>query len=183
MILRLWSAALVGLGLLIQGCGDSGNDDGSGGASADGGGGAGMAGASTAETTATTNATTSTASGVDPFDCDGLPTVSFAADVQPILTARCATSSCHGGSSPRESLSLAAGSAHGELVGVKTTECSGARTLVVPGDPSASYFLSKARGVDLCGTSRRMPPPPKASLSATDLDTIGAWICGGALDD
>jgi hypothetical protein len=109
--------------------------------------------------------------------------VSFAADVQPILTASCAKTNCHSGAAPDEGLSLMAGQSHAELVGAATSECSGTRTRVAAGDPAESYLFDKVRGVDLCGTSKRMPPPLGPMLSQSDRDVLEAWICGGALDD
>ncbi len=78
-------------------------------------------------------------------------------------------------------LDLSVGNSFAALVGKTTTQCSGARTRVIPSDPNESYLLDKVLGVDLCGTSKRMPP--SISLSTTDIQTISDWICGGALEN
>jgi Stigma-specific protein, Stig1 len=111
----------------------------------------------------------------------GMTTVPFA-DVQAILTARCATAGCHtGGAIAKAGLDLTAGVAYGALVNKATTQCSGMRTRVIPGDPIESYLVDKVLGVDLCGTSKRMPP--SISLSAAEIQTISDWVCGGALEN
>ena len=112
--------------------------------------------------------------------CSVVEAPSFAADVQPILTASCAKTACHTGSLPKAGLDLSAGNAHGELVGVPSVQCDD-RLLVVPGAPTESYLMNKVMNVDLCGTSKKMPP--SGSLSDTQLQTLSDWICAGALDD
>ncbi|HTJ84513.1 MAG TPA: PE-PGRS family protein [Polyangiaceae bacterium] len=171
----------VGL-LVVAACGESTSDSGSGGGGE--GGASSVAGTGGTTSAATTDASsTATTSGGDPFDCSGLPAVSFAADVQPIFTEKCAKSSCHTGTLAKSGLNLSAGQAYAELVGVETAQCNHTRQRVSGGDPSASYLLSKVRGVDLCSTSKRMPPPLAPALSDAEIDTIGAWICAGAPDD
>jgi hypothetical protein len=106
--------------------------------------------------------------------------VSFASDVQPILTASCAKTACHTGSLPKAGLDLSAGKSHAELVGAPSIQCAD-RLLVVPGAPTESYLMNKVMNVDLCGTSKKMPP--SGSLSDAQLEVLSQWICGGALDD
>lgn len=113
---------------------------------------------------------------------DTFPAVSFATDVQPILTSSCAKSTCHAGFNPDAGLDLREGNAHASLVDLETTQCSGSRTRVVPGDLEESYMFHKLLGTDMCGNSRRMPLGG-APLSAEKLDIIAAWICGGARND
>ncbi|MFO0550613.1 MAG: PE-PGRS family protein [Polyangiaceae bacterium] len=124
----------------------------------------------------------SSSSGVvDP--CAGLPVVSFATDVQPILTTSCAKANCHSGVMPDAGLDLTVGHSHAELVGVATAQCGGQRTRVVASDPSGSYLVDKIMGQELCGNSVRMPPSPSASLSQEKKDIILGWVCRGAVDD
>ncbi len=107
--------------------------------------------------------------------------VSFAADVAPILDANCTAAGCHSGRLPQEGLELAASVSYRELVGQPSSQCSDGRERVVPGDPAASYLISKLTGVDMCyGT---LMPKRGQNLSAEDLATISAWICAGAADD
>lgn len=113
----------------------------------------------------------------------GLPTVSFAADIQPILTTSCAKTNCHSGGNPDASLDLRQGAAYGELVDMASTQCFGDRTRVTPGDPEESYLFDKIRNKDLCGNSKRMPYPPTAMLTPEQRTLFEAWICAGALEN
>ena len=107
---------------------------------------------------------------------DAGPTVSFAADVQPIFNARCGTA-CHGTTNPSGGLSLTAASSYGELVNVPGVN-SACRDLVrvEPGEPTSSLLYRKITGT-ACGT--RMPQNG-AALSAAQIDTIEQWIFEGA---
>jgi hypothetical protein len=79
---------------------------------------------------------------------------------------------------PKEDLSLDPGKAYAELVGVATSECGGARTLVTPGDAGQSYVMQKLLGSNLC-TGSQMPKAGQ-SLPANQLALISDWICQGA---
>ena len=105
--------------------------------------------------------------------------VSFASDLQPILTSRCA--SCHGSSGPSAGLSLVAGSAYAELVNVNSTECAGTK-LVAPSDADASYLVHKLEGTGPCFVGSRMPLGGPF-LSAADVAKFRNWIDQGALDN
>lgn len=111
-----------------------------------------------------------------------MATVPFA-DVQAILTQRCATAGCHVGATAKEGLDLSAGNAYAGLVNVATKQCGADRMRVLPGKPDESYVIDKVMGVDLCGgiSSKRMPP--SIALSTKDIQTISDWICGGALEN
>ncbi len=111
--------------------------------------------------------------------CDA-PQPSFAADVAPLLAAACTGPACHAGAMPKADLDLRATVSWSELVEVPASQC-GDRLRVTPGDPGASYLMSKLLGVDLCsGTAM---PKAGQSLPAEDLATLSAWICHGAADD
>lgn len=105
--------------------------------------------------------------------------MSFATQVQPILTSKCATQLCHV-PPPAQNLDLRAGIAYRAMVGVDSTECPGTK-LVVPGDPEASYVVHKIRNSGPCLIGTRMPPA--VPLSAANRATIIAWIQQGALDN
>lgn len=109
----------------------------------------------------------------------GNGTAAFA-DVQGILTAKCATAGCHtGGPIAKAGLDLSAGNSYMEIVDTAASQCGGARTLVVPGKPDESYLMDKLLGVDMCGAnSKRMPP--SGALPMGDMQTISDWICAGA---
>jgi hypothetical protein len=113
--------------------------------------------------------------------CVATEAVSFAGDVQPIFDASCATQGCHAGRRPQDGLSLESGSSYAALVGIDSAQCQSPRPLVTPEDVSASYLMNKILGTDMCaGTSM---PKGFGSLTADEMNVIGAWICGGALED
>jgi hypothetical protein len=101
---------------------------------------------------------------------------SFSADVQPILTASCASAACHTGFMPAEGLRLDEGVAYGELVGVISSQCAG-RALVAPGAPESSYLVDKLRGINLCSGTRM---PKSGPLPAAQIQTMVDWIAQGA---
>ncbi len=112
----------------------------------------------------------------------GQASVSFAADVVPILTTSCAKSLCHAGAQPKAGLDLTAANAYGELVGVAAGQCSGgSRMRVEPGQPSESYVIDKVMNTDMCGNNKKMPP--STTLSTAKIQTIADWICMGAPDN
>jgi hypothetical protein len=108
----------------------------------------------------------------------GAPT--FAADVQPIFTASCAFSGCHGGASPAQGMNLSAGQAYANTVNVPSNELPG-MDRIEPGDPDQSYLVNKIQGTqgDVGGSGQRMPLGGDP-LSDTDINTIRAWITAGA---
>ena len=71
---------------------------------------------------------------------------------------------------------------YGALVGQPAHEACGG-TLVVPGDPAASYLYHKLTDNPPC-EGLRMPHPgmlaSRPPLSDADLATVAAWIRGGA---
>jgi hypothetical protein len=107
--------------------------------------------------------------------------VSFSVDVAPILTSSCSQGGCHGRMAPKEGLSLTSDQAFDALVGVTAAQCSDGRQRVVAGDVANSYLIDKLLGVDLCKGTRM--PKAGQGLPASDIETIAAWICNGALDD
>lgn len=106
------------------------------------------------------------------------PAVSFAADVQPILTANCAAIGCHTGAFPAGLLNLTAGVAYGNLVAMDSLECP-PTDRVAPGDPDASYLVHKLEGAGPCFMGTQMPQgqPP---LPAAQIQLIRDWITQGA---
>jgi hypothetical protein len=110
----------------------------------------------------------------------GSASVSFAAAVQPIFTAKCATNGCHAGAKPQEGLNLTVGKAHAGLVGVTADQCNDGRKRVQPGQPTESYLVDKIMNVDLCFGTRM---PKLSSLPQGDVETIVNWICEGAPDN
>jgi hypothetical protein len=56
--------------------------------------------------------------------------------------------------------------------------CAATRVLVKPGAPSSSYLVNKLSGVDMCSGTRM--PKGGSSWTATQMDTLRAWIGSGA---
>ncbi len=88
---------------------------------------------------------------------------------------------CHTGVAPSEGMSLQAGGAYGNLVGVPAAECSDGRLRVAPGSPSTSYLIEKLTGVAMC--SGNMMPARGSSISSPSLALIESWICEGAMNN
>ncbi len=106
-------------------------------------------------------------------------TPTFAANVQPLLTASC--SGCHGGATPSHSLDLSAGKSYAAMVGVNSVDCPTTTKRVVPSQANNSYVVMKINGAGTCFVGGRMPPG--ANLSAGQTLTITAWINAGALNN
>jgi mono/diheme cytochrome c family protein len=103
-------------------------------------------------TTPTTSLSTSTTPGQ----------VSFAKDVLPIFQKNCTR--CHGGGNPRAGLSLESYA--------QAMAGSSQRAVIVPGSPDDSQVVKLIRS----GAMPRGGP----RLSDADIETIAAWIKGGA---
>ena len=100
----------------------------------------------------------------------------FATRIQPIFSESC---SCHLSSVGSGGLSLQAGMAYDNLVGVPS---AGAPmfTRVVAGDGDASYLIAKLEGthLEMGGLGAQMPLG--GTLSQDRIDEIRAWIDEGA---
>lgn len=118
--------------------------------------------------------------------CDPTP-VSFATEIAPLLRTGCGPG-CHvynaAVTSGSAGLNLAPHFAHGELVGVPTTQCATRdpeRLRVEPGAPSRSYLLHKLEGREMCSGVRM--PKGRSAWPVDRVALIGRWICQGALDN
>jgi len=109
--------------------------------------------------------------------CNSTASVSFAGQIQPIFTSNCAGFGCHTGVKPAGNMNLSAGKAYGSLVNVATSDCSGSKKRVVPGDPTQSYIMNKLTGQGIC-TGTKMPKI--GSISQASINDISNWICAGA---
>lgn len=114
---------------------------------------------------------------------NGNGAVSFANDVQPIFSNRCALSGCHVAPSPPEGMNLSAGQAYANIVNVTSSQVP-AMVRVKPGDPEASYLVLKIEGrqAEVGGTGQRMPALG-CCLSSAQIATIRSWISAGALNN
>ena len=107
--------------------------------------------------------------------CVANPTVSYAADVQPIWNATCG--GCHTSSSPTYP-GLSSSVSYDNLVD-QSSFC-GSQTLVIPGNPDDSYLYKKLVGTHECGS---LMPRNRPALSNSDVQTVRSWISEGALNN
>jgi hypothetical protein len=103
----------------------------------------------------------------DPLCSQSSPSVSFAADVLPIL-AQCTGEICH------------APWSYATLVSQHSTACCDHRFLVEPRWPSASHVVQAVRGLGACVSQM---PLDEGSLPDDQIATLMAWVCQGALDN
>ncbi len=91
--------------------------------------------------------------------------------------------SCHTnvGRTPAGGLNLLSGAAYAALVGVASVQKPGA-TLVIPGNPDASYLVQKLEG-DPSITGKRMPRNGPPYLTSGQMLVIRRWIELGAKND
>ena len=115
--------------------------------------------------------------------------VSFTLSIQPIFTASCAVSSCHATLSPAASMNLEDGKAHGNIVGVTSSE-NPAFMRIKAGDSTNSFLYRKITGTQVCSaawtaTCLTMPLPTSGAEALTDpqKNLIKTWIDQGAADD
>ena len=118
----------------------------------------------------------------------GLPNVvvadpSFSRDVQPILTARCATGGCHSAASRQSGLDLTPAASYDALVNQISVSSSERLLRVKPGDAANSWLVRRIEA----DPARRehLPRMPLAITPLTDnqIATIVNWINQGARRD
>ncbi|MFN4222867.1 MULTISPECIES: hypothetical protein [Novosphingobium] len=104
--------------------------------------------------------------------------VSYAADIVPLLESQCAT--CHLTGEEAGGMALVGDMAIASLVGQPAEEAPGLMR-VVAGDPDRSYLVMKLEGTHIAngGAGAQMPfgAPP---LTAAEIATVRAWIAQGA---
>lgn len=110
---------------------------------------------------------------MEPVGDLGEPTL---ANVQSLIfTPKCALAGCHGGSAPREGMSLEPGKVKASTLNVVSVESPLMR--IKPGDPDQSYLVAKIEGRahDVGGSGDRMPlgSPP---LSPAEIQLVRDWI-------
>ena len=116
----------------------------------------------------------------------GAAQISFARDVQPIFTARCAITSCHTGPTQQASgkQSLDAGVAWADSVNAPAT--TGKLLRVKPGSIRGSQLAHRILGQGLPRGGAVMPqgcpgfPPAGGCLTTAETFTILSWIAEGA---
>ena len=95
-----------------------------------------------------------------------------------VFTPDCATGGCHSGAMPAASLNLDAANSYAQLVGIAATQDNAVQR-VNPGNPNASYLITKLEGPGVVGEQM----PPGSPMDQSDIDTIRQWITDGAVDD
>ncbi len=96
-----------------------------------------------------------------------------------VFTPNCAVAGCHSSLAPQQGMSLAAGSAYGNVVRVPAVERPDLNR-VEPGDPDRSYLVKKLRGdPDITGV--RMPDG--STLTPEEIQLVIDWVRRGAPND
>lgn len=98
--------------------------------------------------------------------------VSFTKEVEPVFLAKCATGTCHRGTTPAAGITLEPGKAYKAIVGVPSSWIPGL-SVVTPGDPVSSTLLRILNNPTPHG------PPP---YPVPEYELLRAWIVEGALD-
>lgn len=105
---------------------------------------------------------------------------SFARDIQPILTARCATVGCHTAVTHQAGLVLQAGIAYDSLVGRPST-LAPQFVRVAPGDADASWLVRMIGPDPAARFGIERMPLGRAPLTDNQIATIVRWVTQGAL--
>ena len=182
--MRAWILPVLTGFMLLAACDGSSTTSGNTGGGGAGGetstttdGGGGSTTTDTGMTTTDTGMTTTTMA-TDLCETAGSTPVSFANDVQPIFSQSCGNA-CHlKDSSPSAGLSLKAGEAYAELVGVDAAQACNGQKRVAPGSAADSYLVNKITATDLCPNTKKMPP--SSTLPDATKQKIIDWICQGA---
>ena len=121
------------------------------------------------------------AEGTAPAPAPPPPTaITFSGVIQPLFTQNCAfASGCHAGVDAQQGMDLSEGQAYAHIVNVPSREV--ARLLrIAPGNPDSSYLVLKLEGKAglVGGIGTRMPLG--GQLSQAQIDTVRAWVAGGA---
>jgi hypothetical protein len=104
---------------------------------------------------------------------------SFADDIQPIFTARCATASCHNLATQQVGLNLQEGYAYGAIVGV-VTPTSREFSLIEPFDPDNSWLVRMIQPDPALRFDHPRMPLGRDPLTANQIATIVNWVTKGA---
>jgi hypothetical protein len=115
--------------------------------------------------------------GADPF------AVSFAADIQPIYTQRCATVGCHDAATQVLGLNLAAGAAYTHIVRVPSQE-DPSQNRIEPNAPDRSYLFRKLTGAPgISGSRMPLSNPTFFDQNPVLLGQMRQWIREGATNN
>ena len=104
---------------------------------------------------------------------------SFANDIQPIFTARCATSSCHNFATHQAGLILSPGYAYDRTVNVRATRRSGWKR-IVPSKPDSSFLIQVLSSDTTKHPEISRMPLGRPPLTDNQINTIVNWVAQGA---
>ena len=111
------------------------------------------------------------------------PSVTFETVQEKIFTPSCALPSCHGAAGAG-GLTLVAGEAYGNLVGVAASNMAAHEAgllRVAPGDPEGSFLVRKLEGALGPGEGTMMPQAG-SRLPQARIDLLRRWIIAGAVN-
>ena len=107
------------------------------------------------------------------------PSATFTRVQNEVFTPNCAVAGCHSTLGPQQGMSLAAGTAYGNIVRVPAVERASLNR-VEPGNPDRSYLVKKLRGdPDITGV--RMPDG--GTLTPAEIQLVIDWVRRGAPND
>ncbi len=107
------------------------------------------------------------------------PSATFTRVQNEVFTPSCAIAGCHASLGAQQGMSLAAGSAYGNTVRVRSVE-QPALYRVDPGSPNTSYLVKKLRGdPDITG----LQMPAGGTLTPAQLQLVVDWVSRGAPSD
>jgi hypothetical protein len=116
------------------------------------------------------------------------PGAQLARDVQPIFTAKCATTGCHSGAVPAGAHTLEDGKTYDDNVNVKALNPKNGMR-IKPGSVKGSFLARKILGMGIKDGTAVMPsgcpdtPPTTGCLTPQEIVTILSWIQRGAPND
>jgi hypothetical protein len=109
--------------------------------------------------------------------------VSFTTDIyNPLMASTCTAPGCHDAATTSGGLNLSSATiAKSSLINVTALECPSEK-FVAPSSSSTSYLVNKLAGTLTCGSGAQMPMYGPY-FTATQLNTVKAWIDQGAADN
>ena len=106
---------------------------------------------------------------------------SFVRDIQPILTARCATQSCHNLSTQQVGLNLEPGFSYAEIV--NADPLGRGMPYIKPERPDSSFLVRMIGGDPALRYELPRMPLGREPLTDNQIATIINWVTAGALND
>ncbi|MDH5643102.1 MAG: Ig-like domain-containing protein [Gemmatimonadota bacterium] len=110
--------------------------------------------------------------------------ISYAAHVQPIFDANCATAGCHVTATQPAGLDLSSGNSYADLVNVNSTQAGGGVRRVKANQSANSYVIHKLEGTQASvGGSGVQMPSGASPLAQETINVIKLWIDRGAVNN